>query len=748
MPSPSENLKSHLAELGLCNPNQLAAFEADVRRITRDLPDSDLCWLDVLVSHRLLTPWQADCLLSSRPLEMRQGCYRLRQPIGRWTLQAESIDRSRLVVLRRIVGGDDEQSRQAAAGAQTLLDRLGQSRTQLSPIVCMPREYCDHGSMPGGWYVSTWIPGWSVEELVLRGGRMPPPVVAEIGCALLDGLRSLQQAGLVHGDISMRNTRLRPDGKVSLVDPFTTRLTRPVTGFRADLRLRDVEYCAPEIAGSGQLHDSLSDLYSVGCVLWRLLTSRPVFLSADPVTYLLQSRECDVEDVRRWVPDCPDWMAHQIHTFTRRRPELRPASVAAACDVWRAKAVLRSRATRQLLRRLPDRRPDLAVMPHRRQRGRWLLASGLITGIVATVGLAVSSGPIPMLLSVNREPMVGVDPAFGRVNARFPAFVVTETADLPAASADGVVLLAAGRRYRAAPLRSPGTLRIQATGQMPAVVEISADTAWEISADQVQIVNVQVERVFDQSAASAAALLRVSSRILELQGCVIGNRLTGRITGLEWQRARAGSTSVRLTNVIFRGDGYALHTHQAPGRLTLSNVLFDDVAVAWRCDAEPADGVRLEMSRVTQLGGRSFLDLAFSGTGTVRPVELFCADSVLTPRTALVRLASDQPDWNPAQVLVRFRLPEQGGPMVVLPEVNPVVFFDRSLGQLAAVPDSQIYAESLLLATPRFAEGEHGESPVAAAQLEDFDGPKLGPDMPGVNIIHLPAPIENVSDKP
>jgi hypothetical protein len=134
MLSPSKQLSNSLTELQLCTPQQLLACEPEARRLTGDLPGFDSCWLDVLVAHRLLTPWQAERLQAADPLQMRQGSYRLREPLGRRTWQAETLDRSRLVVLSRLSERDQRETEQLMTRVRSQMeavDAVGGSRVRM-----------------------------------------------------------------------------------------------------------------------------------------------------------------------------------------------------------------------------------------------------------------------------------------------------------------------------------------------------------------------------------------------------------------------------------------------------------------------------------------------------------------------------------------------------------------------------------------------------------------------------------------
>ena len=742
MLSPSDNLKESLIDLQLCTDQQLHACEPEVRRLAGDLPGFDSCWLDVLVGHRLLTPWQAECLQSDNPFTMRQGPYRLREPLGQRTWQAETFDRNRLVVMTHLADQNSSATEQLADRATSMLAAVEESRAKVPSAICLPREYLpdEHGN--GGWMLSPYVPGWQLDELLIRGGRLPWQVVVELGRALLLGMDGLQRGELNHGDISLRNIRLQPNGQPVLVDPFTARLLKPTVGFRADLRLREILHCAPELAGAGRRHGTVSDLYSLGTVLWQLLTARPTFISADPVTYLMQCRERDVEDVRHWVPDCPDELAYQIQQLTRRRPELRPQTTTTALESWNQLPSGGSAATRRLLKRLPDRsRVSVAPQPTLNRRRLWKhgWAAAAVTGCVM-VGLSSSLIPMPLNLSRTAVTDATIDESANvEVDRELPLVATNDILPLPTPSPDGVIQLVGGQRYEARSLQQPGAVHIRTPGDSIAVVVVADNLPWKISADQIQLNGIHVRSVNDH-AESELPLLDLRCGVLELDRMIIGERTNRRATGFHWMPLAAGSSLVRVMNTVFLSGRYAIRTTSAPDHFVQQNVLFEKVETAWRCDTGNRKRIQLNMNQVTQRGGSSFADVICGGAGSSLQIDLTCGESVLTPAEALVRLASTQAEWTPQNVNVAFRLPQRANPTIIRPSsVNPVVWFDRSLKQRVALPDNQILSESLLMAEPEFDSSASGLSSFGSARLVDFDGPKRGQQLPGVDVTQLPV---------
>ena len=318
-----------------------------VRRLCHDLPDFDSVWLDALVQQRFLTAWQADQLQTDQADTVVVGRFQRQRVLGRTTYLATDEKHRQQFVLREVSGSNTVETEQRIEDVFAAIDRL---RSTIPAALTMPREVVALvptnraestrsvavPSIP--FLVSKFIPGWSMEELLIRGGRLPWEVVAEVGRELLSALTWLESARLLHGDLVPRNVRLDLRGGIHLVDPFARRLSQPVFALTDQLTLRDCDGVAPEQVGTGRAADARSELYALGCLLWQMLTSRPVVLSADPVTRMMKQKDHDIADVRGPVPDCPEWMSRLIQSMTRRAPELRPGSSADVLKAWKAES--------------------------------------------------------------------------------------------------------------------------------------------------------------------------------------------------------------------------------------------------------------------------------------------------------------------------------------------------------------------------------------------------------------------------
>ncbi|MFN9721309.1 MAG: protein kinase domain-containing protein, partial [Planctomycetota bacterium] len=295
MRSPSERLIQTLTGSGLCSRAEIDQCGSLVRTLCHDLPDFDSVWLDALVQQNSLTAWQAEQLQAPDGARIVVGRFHRSKTLGLNTWLAAESSSSRHFVLRKVPSVGFGRLADPKQRLSELFASVSKFRGSLPASLVIPLECLITEPLPAvkpsssvepadlgtreecatdDFVVSDYVAGWSMDELLVRGGRLPFDAVAEIGRELLAGLAWLESCGLLHGDITLRNVRIDGRGQVHLVDPFVRRLAQPHPAITDRLTLRDIEGVAPELVGSGRQPDTRSELYALGCVLWQLLTSR------------------------------------------------------------------------------------------------------------------------------------------------------------------------------------------------------------------------------------------------------------------------------------------------------------------------------------------------------------------------------------------------------------------------------------------------------------------------------------------
>ncbi|QDU18392.1 serine/threonine-protein kinase [Urbifossiella limnaea] len=176
------------------------------------------------------------------------------------------------------------------------------------------------------------LAGKTLDEWLRPDRRATPAQVLTIGRQIAEGLAAAHAAGLVHRDIKPANIWLEaPKGRVKLLD---FGLARGAGGGDPGLTgtgdiLGTPAYMAPEQA-RGQPLDHRCDLFSLGCVLYRMATGRVPFQGDSAYAVIVAVASEEPVPPRAVNPDVPPALEALIESLLAKDPAGRPASAAAA----------------------------------------------------------------------------------------------------------------------------------------------------------------------------------------------------------------------------------------------------------------------------------------------------------------------------------------------------------------------------------------------------------------------------------
>lgn len=126
--------------------------------------------------------------------------------------------------------------------------------------------------------VMEYIEGRTLAQILATEGPLHPDRAADIASDIADGLGYAHRHGVVHRDVKPGNVLITRDGKVKVTDfgiaVAAARNDADLT--KAGSVMGTATYFSPEQA-QGESVDARSDLYSLGCVLYQMLTGRPPF---------------------------------------------------------------------------------------------------------------------------------------------------------------------------------------------------------------------------------------------------------------------------------------------------------------------------------------------------------------------------------------------------------------------------------------------------------------------------------------
>ncbi|PTM60050.1 serine/threonine protein kinase [Desmospora activa DSM 45169] len=166
------------------------------------------------------------------------------------------------------------------------------------------------GQVP--YIVMEYMEGSSLDELIQLTGVLSAQEAAIIATQICDGLFHAHQQGIYHRDIKPHNIMSTADGQFKIGDFGISRINGDSTLTQTGSVMGSVHYFSPEHArGEGINHQS--DLYSLGVVLFEMVTGRVPFEGEEAIAIALKHLQEPIPDPRQWNPDLPEEFSRIIH---------------------------------------------------------------------------------------------------------------------------------------------------------------------------------------------------------------------------------------------------------------------------------------------------------------------------------------------------------------------------------------------------------------------------------------------------
>lgn len=170
------------------------------------------------------------------------------------------------------------------------------------------------------------IDGESLASLLARREKLPWETALESSQQLAEALQYAHQMGWIHGRLRPGKILVTPQGDVKLGDWRRDAITSMLGG--GPPTLTQLQYTAPE-ALDGNKPDEKSDLYSLGAVMYTLLTGKPPFTANQQKNLVAQIRSEAPPSVSSLVLDCPVWLNAIVEQLLAKDPKQRPFSAPA-----------------------------------------------------------------------------------------------------------------------------------------------------------------------------------------------------------------------------------------------------------------------------------------------------------------------------------------------------------------------------------------------------------------------------------
>jgi serine/threonine protein kinase len=304
--------------------------------------------------------------------------YRLERPLGHGGMAsvhlAHDTELDRPVALKLLaedLGGDESVHRRFLREAR-LAARLSH------PNVVSVFDAGDDGGRP--YIVMEYVDGENLAELLARRGRIPADEARGLALQAAQGLAHAHGAGLVHRDVKPQNLILRRDGTLKIADFGIARAAEVTALTQAGTVLGTAAYLSPEQA-LGREVTPATDVYSLGVVLYELLTGRTPF-QVETLDDLAEQPTMEVAPVRELVPDVPRDLEDVVMHCLARNPQYRPRDGA---QLARELASGEAAATKPLP--MPPRREWF-----RDRRLMWAAVAGLVLLAAVLLAVVIASG--------------------------------------------------------------------------------------------------------------------------------------------------------------------------------------------------------------------------------------------------------------------------------------------------------------------------------------------------------------------
>ena len=210
-------------------------------------------------------------------------------------------------------------------------------------------------------------------ETLAERGRVPPDEARRLAAQAARGLAHAHEAGLIHRDVKPGNLLLRRDGTIKIADFGIARAAEATALTQAGTVLGTAAYLAPEQA-LGEEVTPAADVYSLGAVLYELMTGRPPFEFDSLADLAEKQRAMAITPVRELAPEAPRDLEDLVMRCLARNPAYRPSAAELVGELEPTTA--------------PEPPTQRLPRAHVERRRLWLVLAALL--VLAAILLAVA----------------------------------------------------------------------------------------------------------------------------------------------------------------------------------------------------------------------------------------------------------------------------------------------------------------------------------------------------------------------
>lgn len=303
---------------------------------------------DALVRRELLTSWQAGFLLKGKHSGFFLGSYRFLKMLGKGGMGAVYLAEHQMMRRRCAI---KVLPSKLISDSSSVLDRFYLEAQAVAALddPNIVRAYDVNKEMQGKreihYLVMEYVDGCDLQVLVQRKGPLDYVQVADFSRQAASGLAHAHESGLIHRDIKPANLLIDERGTVKILDLglarfFDDRLDASLTTTHNESILGTADYLSPEQALDSHNVDTRTDIYSLGCTCYYMLTGHPPFPEGSVAQRLMSHQAKSPKAIEKIRPDAPTDLITIVEKMLAKSADNRyqtAREVADAFTEWLAK---------------------------------------------------------------------------------------------------------------------------------------------------------------------------------------------------------------------------------------------------------------------------------------------------------------------------------------------------------------------------------------------------------------------------
>jgi serine/threonine-protein kinase len=326
----------------LMRPEELEQVTKDLQHSGVDL-SSPQAIAQALTDRQVLTRWQADYLLQGKHKGFFLGPYRFLKMLGKGGMGAVYLAQHEMMKRRCAI---KVLPTKLLKGKSSLIERFYLEAQAVASLdhPNIVRAYDVNKETVGTsdihYLVMEYVEGRDLQTIVEeRGSGLDLAEVAEYARQAAAGLAHAHESGLIHRDIKPANLLVDAKGTVKILDLglarfFDDRLDASLTKAYNESLLGTADYLSPEQALNSHQVDTRTDIYSLGCTCYFMLTGQPPFPDGSVAQRLIAHQVKSPTPIEKLRPDVPGDLVSIVEKMIAKKAEHRFASAADVVEAF------------------------------------------------------------------------------------------------------------------------------------------------------------------------------------------------------------------------------------------------------------------------------------------------------------------------------------------------------------------------------------------------------------------------------